>query len=332
MEDRARRLANLSYEVALAEDIDQLRRVVTYGLRGVVDADLASYTEVLPRAGSTLALLDLPVVDLEELGPRLAELAHQHPLIVRHSPHAETISDHLSAARFQSLELYTEVYGPLDARDQLAVTIHHDEDVVVGLALNRSRRGFSTEDRRTLEALAAVVRAARSRVLARVRARELLASLEADGVSGPVGVIALSRRGTVEFVSDRAAAWVRAFFPAHRPAELPLTVRRAVLRGPPEDEGELSVEGAEGALMIRRLPARAGEPRLLELRVRRRAPHRELTARECEVLELVASGDSNAAIARALCISPRTVENHLRAIYRKLEVNSRTAAVARARE
>jgi predicted ribosomally synthesized peptide with SipW-like signal peptide len=53
-----------------------------------------------------------------------------------------------------------------------------------------------------------------------------------------------------------------------------------------------------------------------------------LTAREREALELVRQGLTNAQIARELQISPRTVENHLRAAYRKLGVANRTAAAA----
>jgi predicted ATPase/DNA-binding NarL/FixJ family response regulator len=53
-----------------------------------------------------------------------------------------------------------------------------------------------------------------------------------------------------------------------------------------------------------------------------------LTAREVDVLRLVAAGKSNRAIAEALFISERTVENHISHMLGKLEVESRTAAVA----
>jgi ATP/maltotriose-dependent transcriptional regulator MalT len=57
-----------------------------------------------------------------------------------------------------------------------------------------------------------------------------------------------------------------------------------------------------------------------------------LSHREREVLVGVAEGKTNAAIAAKLSIAPTTVRTHLENIYRKLDVHSRTAALARARE
>jgi DNA-binding NarL/FixJ family response regulator len=51
-----------------------------------------------------------------------------------------------------------------------------------------------------------------------------------------------------------------------------------------------------------------------------------LTAREVEVLRLVAQGLSDTQVAAQLVISPRTVNSHLTSIYNKLGVDSRTAA------
>ena len=56
-----------------------------------------------------------------------------------------------------------------------------------------------------------------------------------------------------------------------------------------------------------------------------------LSARECEVLQLVAEGLSNCALAQRLVITPGTAKKHLEHIYAKLDVHSRTSAVARAR-
>jgi ATP/maltotriose-dependent transcriptional regulator MalT len=57
-----------------------------------------------------------------------------------------------------------------------------------------------------------------------------------------------------------------------------------------------------------------------------------LTARELEVLRLIASGGTNRAIADALVLSERTVDRHVSNIFAKLGVSSRTAAAAFAYE
>jgi len=51
-----------------------------------------------------------------------------------------------------------------------------------------------------------------------------------------------------------------------------------------------------------------------------------LSEREVEVLRLVALGMTDAQVAEKLVLSPRTVQGHLRSIYNKINVNSRTAA------
>ena len=61
-------------------------------------------------------------------------------------------------------------------------------------------------------------------------------------------------------------------------------------------------------------------------------PVEALSAREREVLRLIASGASNRDVARELVVSLGTVKKHLNNIFAKLDAHSRTQAVARARE
>jgi DNA-binding NarL/FixJ family response regulator len=65
------------------------------------------------------------------------------------------------------------------------------------------------------------------------------------------------------------------------------------------------------------------------------SPHRsfpELTDREYEILELLARGYTNSAIAEQLSLSPKTVRNQVSLIFDKLDVADRAAAIIRARE
>jgi DNA-binding CsgD family transcriptional regulator len=63
---------------------------------------------------------------------------------------------------------------------------------------------------------------------------------------------------------------------------------------------------------------------------RRRSGVSDLTPREWEVLHLVAAGHRNAEIAARLYVSTSTINMHLRHIFTKLGVHTRTAALARA--
>ena len=60
------------------------------------------------------------------------------------------------------------------------------------------------------------------------------------------------------------------------------------------------------------------------------APAEELSAREREVLALIAGGATNREIAQRLYLSPHTVKEHTSAVYRKLDVRNRAEAAQRA--
>ncbi|UWD80468.1 response regulator transcription factor [Curtobacterium flaccumfaciens] len=85
--------------------------------------------------------------------------------------------------------------------------------------------------------------------------------------------------------------------------------------------GETALAPSAAAALVRRatgaLPAAAGP---------------SLTPREFDVLRLVAQGNSNPAIGRALFLSEATVKTHLGHVFEKLGVNDRTRAVTRAME
>ena len=56
-----------------------------------------------------------------------------------------------------------------------------------------------------------------------------------------------------------------------------------------------------------------------------------LSPRECEILALLASGQSNKGLARGLGVSPNTIKTHVARVYEKLEVANRVQAIEKAR-
>jgi DNA-binding CsgD family transcriptional regulator len=98
-----------------------------------------------------------------------------------------------------------------------------------------------------------------------------------------------------------------------------------------EDAGEMELDAA--ARVFRRLGAAPDLARAQELSRATASPAAGgLTAREVEVLGLVASGRTNRAIADELVISEKTVARHVSNIFTKLGVSSRSAATAYAYE
>jgi len=58
------------------------------------------------------------------------------------------------------------------------------------------------------------------------------------------------------------------------------------------------------------------------------APDLGLSAREAEIMALIAGGHTNGEIATRLFLAEKTVKNHVNRIYSKLSVGSRDAAIA----
>lgn len=101
--------------------------------------------------------------------------------------------------------------------------------------------------------------------------------------------------------------------------------------------GYLLKDAAPGDIVDAVVRAAGGEtvlsPALAQRVVARMGrPRAKLSPREVEILSAVAQGLGNREIARSLFISEATVKTHLVHVFTKLDVDSRTAAVARARE
>lgn len=114
-------------------------------------------------------------------------------------------------------------------------------------------------------------------------------------------------------------------------AALQTGARGYLVKGSNRAQIQRAVEAAaEGHLVVAptvaaRVSARLGRPGPVD-------PFPELTAREREVLELLAQGLTNAAISARLHLSDKTVRNYVSLLFTKLHVSDRGAAIARARD
>jgi PAS domain S-box-containing protein len=118
--------------------------------------------------------------------------------------------------------------------------------------------------------------------------------------------------------------------------------RRAVERGEPTDFETVFVDagGHLRGTRAQHLPLRGDDTivgvLILAFDVRpsepiRLKPDPQVTPRQREILELIASGLSTEEVARELTLSPETVRNHLRNAFRALGAHTRVEAIAAAR-
>lgn len=129
-----------------------------------------------------------------------------------------------------------------------------------------------------------------------------------------IGVIMLSAYDDRQFVVEAVRSGARGYVLKARDAEHLIQTVRLVATGNMVIDPQLVVALAEELSDAKERDRRADT----------------LTAREVEVLQLLAFGHTNRNIAEKLFISPDTVKTHLEHIFEKLGASDRTAAVAEA--
>jgi DNA-binding CsgD family transcriptional regulator len=316
-------------------DLPAFRAGVLRGLHRLVPCDVVGYNEIDTERGTVVIVADPEDSFFDGVEETFGRVSHQHPVLARHNAGdlaTYAISDFLSAREFHALELYADMYRRVRAEDQIAFGL--PGRVVVGIAMNRPRRSFSARDHAILDTLRPHLAQAWRHVHARGRSQELLGALE-EGLEAAGGaVVVLDSSARLAHAGGPARDLLEAYFGDRD--HIPRRLVEWMAAGP--GASPLLVDGARGRLVVRLLDRLlAGRQPVLLLEERRGlAPTTAalralgLSAREAEILRLVAMGRENAEIASDLNVGLGTVRKHLERIYKKLGVHSRAAAITRA--
>jgi DNA-binding CsgD family transcriptional regulator len=146
---------------------------------------------------------------------------------------------------------------------------------------------------------------------------------------GPVGaVVVVDRRGAVTFASGRARALLHEYIGETADSHLPPTLVDWLGRALRDWSGPFTIQRDTQRLVIRIVVSSDPEQAVLSIEEQyaSRSELRGLTPRESEVLWWVTEGKTNREIGIILGRSARTVQIHLNNVYRKLGVETRTAA------
>jgi DNA-binding CsgD family transcriptional regulator len=294
-------------------------------LGDLVHADWVGYTEADWIRGRSLLTIDPPG---SVYGPwqtlssyYFAEIADLHPIrraTLAGRVGALKLTDFVSRSELKRSRFYTDWMQIFGVEHILDLALRSPSGCLRTFHFDRlGGRDFTERDRLVLDCLQ--VHLARLRAAADTRRVLEAALIQIDQApeNACQGVILLGPSDRIEFASPPARRLLREYFPREAHRRLPAAIADWLEDG----DQPLVLKRAGCMLSVRRAPG--------ALVLGERCPGVDLTAREREVLSLVARGRTNAEVAEALWLAPSTVRKHLENVYAKLGVQTRTAAVAR---
>jgi len=256
------------------------------------------------------------------------------------TPAPVTVSDRVTLRQFKQTAMYQEVYRRLGTEHQMILVLHAEASRRIGLALNRSRQGFSQRDRSVVGFLAPHITRAYRNALARTAMSECLMQVGQGLGAMRRAVLLAGPDGTIRWSCDLAREWLKEFFPDYVECSgaLPPSLSRWV------KESERSAQPGHPCISEHQTPT-VGDARLLvycgktengavviALVRERNGFDAEtldglgLTEREGQILFWISEAKTNPEIATILAISPRTIHKHAQHIFAKLGVENRLQA------
>jgi len=315
----------------------------------LVGADVVSFNEANPVTRTSQTWLNPPPPSQPAVDRLWNELMHEHPFVAHLQRDAGArpirLSELAPPGRFARTAIYNELFRPMGVEQQILMGLPAGSSPARGTGLYRHRKDFSDRDKLLLTLLQPHLIQADQNADWVDRRLDELRMLERGVEQLDRGLIVLDSAAAVRLATTRARQHLAAYFPGRTngSGRLPDALHRWVFQqishlqngnlAPPSDP-TLIVEGNAARLVVRLVADRDG-PLLLLHEQRADEMARSLRAlglsrREAEVLTWVTEGKTNPEIAVILGVSARTVQTHLDRIFRKLDVETRTAAVAAA--
>jgi DNA-binding CsgD family transcriptional regulator len=328
-----------------------------------IDAALERLPGIVASDLTTLSICDLDAGTRRVVGRKGEALSEtdraafnrhfcEHPLVRFHGSHpggpTQRISDCLNFRSFRNSALHADYYRRIGINYVMALPLHIDSANVISIVFNRSRCDFRDGERAVLDAVRQPLAAIYRNLVVCEEASIGLRRISRLAADGAWQMVRVTMAGQILDASPAARRLLSRFFPEYRsgrqsslPAKLFAWFARSRnwgLERPAISHGQqFSLSHLGSRLSVHFVPdpddlfagylLMKAERLDVSIADLARLP---ITAREREVLALVATGKTNRGIAEVLTISARTVQKHLEHVFQKLGAETRMAAAIRA--
>jgi DNA-binding CsgD family transcriptional regulator len=340
--DAVMRLLRNLYEL---DGLPSFQKRLLAQLPTVVPCDTVIYCENNLVSKESRGFSDIPGAFDERDARVYARHVHESPLLRayrRGLGSAVKYSDFLTRREFQRTGLYNEFFRKRGIEFRIAKGLPGPPGLVTAVFLDRSgRRDFGERDRLVLNLLRPHLNQSYQNAVIVSALRDEVAMFEQGLEHVDAGLVLLDPEDRPRLATTLARRWLTEFFGAHAAGgSLPDAVARWITSHVSTSRDDLPppmtplvVDGEALCLVVRLLAHNSRRFLVLQTQPRQMARMSPgdlgLSHRETEVMTWIAQGKTNLETAIILQLSRRTVEKHLEHIYRKLGVETRTAAAAR---
>jgi len=356
------RLTRAQYEAVLAQaqriyacsSAEDFPRHAVQIVSTLVAGHHVSFQRIAPTVPEIWAVFEPNLPDEGWMWQVFDECRHEHPTLQHRlrtgDPTGYKISDFVGPGQWHRTGLYQRLFRNIETEDQMAFTLESSGTGFHAMVFFRDQQTFTERERIILNLLRPHIAQAyqHARTLQRLKRVQTQWGEVAEAFG--LCVMTVGRMGRIIDADDDANTLLKQFFDAKgAAAHLPHPVLDWLKNNWPASQNAprelrdrrlpLVLRKGGQTLLVRALPADNSDPDkavlLMEHRtLEQRAPQLQaqgLTKREIELLAHAEQGKTNDEIAAGLGISPKTVRKHLEHIFDKLDVNTRTAAIAKAR-